>query len=99
MHFFPLALQPDLGHGRLHETFRLISVTRSRIVGRTGDHARRKALYLYTNTEKTHTPHKHQTSMPEAGFEPSITASERAKTVHVLNHSATVTGLTIFIWT
>jgi hypothetical protein len=42
--------------------------------------------------------HKHrkistyQTSMPEVGFEPTITASERAKTVHALDHSATVTG-------
>jgi hypothetical protein len=26
------------------------------------------------------------------GFEPTITASERAKTVHVLDYSATVTG-------
>jgi hypothetical protein len=30
--------------------------------------------------------------MPEVGFEPMITASERLKTVHALNHSATVTG-------
>jgi hypothetical protein len=32
---FPLALQPNLGLGRLHKTFRFISVTRSRTVGRT----------------------------------------------------------------
>jgi hypothetical protein len=30
--------------------------------------------------------------MPEAGFEPMITASERAKTVHALERSATVAG-------
>jgi hypothetical protein len=30
--------------------------------------------------------------MPEAGFEPTITASEIAKTVHALDRSATVTG-------
>jgi hypothetical protein len=30
--------------------------------------------------------------MPEAEFEPTITASERAKAVHVLDISATVTG-------
>jgi hypothetical protein len=30
--------------------------------------------------------------MPGAGFEPMITESERAKTVHALDHSATVTG-------
>jgi hypothetical protein len=28
--------------------------------------------------------------MPEVGFEPTITASERAKTVHALDRSATV---------
>jgi hypothetical protein len=50
---------------------------------------------LYLNTGK----HKHrintytyQTSMPFVGFEPTIPASERAKTVHVLDRSATVTG-------
>jgi hypothetical protein len=30
--------------------------------------------------------------MPCVGFEPSIQASERAKTVHDLDRSATVTG-------
>jgi hypothetical protein len=30
--------------------------------------------------------------MPEVGFEPTITASERAKTVHTLDGSATVAG-------
>jgi hypothetical protein len=30
--------------------------------------------------------------MPRAGLEPTITASERAKTVHALDRSATVTG-------
>jgi hypothetical protein len=30
--------------------------------------------------------------MPEAGFELAITASERAKTVYALDHSATVIG-------
>jgi hypothetical protein len=30
--------------------------------------------------------------MPEAGFEPTITGSELAKTVHALDCSATVTG-------
>jgi hypothetical protein len=30
--------------------------------------------------------------MPRVGFEPMIPASERAKTVHVLDRSATVTG-------
>jgi hypothetical protein len=30
--------------------------------------------------------------MPRVGFEPTITASERAKTVHALDRSAAVTG-------
>jgi hypothetical protein len=30
--------------------------------------------------------------MPEVGFDPTITASERAKIVHASNRSATVTG-------
>jgi hypothetical protein len=30
--------------------------------------------------------------MPRVGFEPTIPASKRAKTVHALDHSATVTG-------
>jgi hypothetical protein len=50
---------------------------------------------LYLNTGQ----HKHkvntytlQTYMPFVGFEPTIPASERAKTVRVLDRSATVTG-------
>jgi hypothetical protein len=31
--------------------------------------------------------------MPRVGFEPTIPASKRAKTVHALDNSATVTGL------
>jgi hypothetical protein len=31
-----------------------------------------------------------QTSILKVGFEPTITAFERAKTVHALNHAATV---------
>jgi hypothetical protein len=50
---------------------------------------------LYRNTGQ----HKHRinictyrTSMPYVRFEPTIPASERAKTVHALDRSATVTG-------
>jgi hypothetical protein len=31
--------------------------------------------------------------MPWVGFEPTIPGSERAKTVHILDRSATVTGM------
>jgi hypothetical protein len=51
---------------------------------------------LYLNTGQ----HKHriyictyQTSMPCVGFEPTITTSERAKTFHDSDSSATVTGI------
>jgi hypothetical protein len=33
-----------------------------------------------------------QTYMPRVGYEPMIPVFERAKTVHALNHSATVIG-------
>jgi hypothetical protein len=36
--------------------------------------------------------HKHKTAMPCVGFETMILASERAKTVHASDRSATVTG-------
>jgi hypothetical protein len=75
-YFFHLALQTKLGLGRLHKTSRFISITVSRTVGSTpwtGDQ-----LVAHKHV-KTHTQHKHQTSMPEAGFESATTASERAK--------------------
>jgi hypothetical protein len=40
-----------------------------------------------TNTEET------QTSMPQVGFEPTIPAFERAKTVHALYRVAPVIGI------
>jgi hypothetical protein len=42
-----------------------------------------------TNTEQTHT----QTSMPWVGFEPTIPAFKRAKTVHALDRAGTVIRL------
>jgi hypothetical protein len=46
-----------------------------------------QCLYLNTGQQKhrkKHT-HTHKTSMPEVGFELTITGSERAKTVHALD--------------
>ena len=48
--------------------------------------ARRRDLYL-----TTHNTHNRQTSMPPAGFEPTIPASERPQT-HTLDRAATGTG-------
>jgi hypothetical protein len=50
-----------------------------------GESARRKAA-TYTQNKRT------QTSIPSVGFEPIITAFERAKTVHVSDIAATVIG-------
>jgi hypothetical protein len=49
--------------------------------------------YLNTGEHKHRiNAYTHQTSMPWMGFEPTIPESERAKTIHALDHEATVTG-------
>jgi hypothetical protein len=63
-------------------------------VGRTpwtGDQpvARPLPIHRTRQTQNKHTP----TSMPLVGLEPTISALERAKTVHALNCAATVIGL------
>jgi hypothetical protein len=50
-----------------------------------------QGLSTCTQTQKMHTQHKHETSMPRVGFEATVPESERAKTVHALDRSATVT--------
>jgi hypothetical protein len=54
----------------------------------TGDQpvARPLPIHRTTQTQSTCT----QTSMPLVGFEPTIPVFERAKTVHALDHAATV---------
>jgi hypothetical protein len=59
--FSPLALQPNSGLGRLHETFPFTSGTRSRTVSRTpwtSDQLVARSLPVH-NHRKTHTQHKH----------------------------------------
>jgi hypothetical protein len=52
-----------------------------------------QGLYLNTGQHRHRVnTHTYQTSMSYMGFEPTIPASERAKTVHALDRSATVTG-------
>jgi hypothetical protein len=52
-----------------------------------------QGLYLNTGQHKYEiNTYTHQITMPWMGFEPTITASERAKTVHILDRPATVTG-------
>jgi hypothetical protein len=58
----------------------------------TSDRPVTRPLPKYRTTETLKNAHTHQTSMPEVGFEPTITASAQAKIVHALDCSATVTG-------
>jgi hypothetical protein len=52
-----------------------------------------QGLYLKIGQHKHRiNTYTHRTSMPFVGFEPTIPASERAKTVHASDRSATVTG-------
>jgi hypothetical protein len=54
----------------------------------------------YLNTEHKHriNAYTHQKSMSWVGFEPTIQASERVKTVHALDRAATVTGCLILFF-
>jgi hypothetical protein len=66
-----------------------ITHTHTHTVGKTSlveGSVRRRDLYL-----TSHNSHKIQTSMPPAGFEPAIPASERPQT-HVLDCAATGMG-------
>jgi hypothetical protein len=81
--FPPLALKLNSGLGRLYETFRFTSFTRSRTVGRTpwtGDQLVARLLPVHKH-RKTHSWHKSLTSMPWVGFEPTVPMSARAKTI------------------
>jgi hypothetical protein len=53
-----------------------------------------QGLYLNTRQHKHRKTHIHTIKhpCPKAEFEPAITASERSKTVHALDRSATATG-------
>jgi hypothetical protein len=93
LYFFTGSAAP-LGPGLWFFSFKIILQTVG-LVGRVIS----SSQGLYLNTEQ----HKHrintytyQTSMPYVGFEPTIPASERAKTVYALDLSATVTGICTF---
>ena len=85
---FLSALGPNAAHG--HVIHEVSSHTQRRTtIGRTplGQwSARRTDLY-----PTTHNTHKRQTSMPLAGFEPAIPASERPQT-HAVDHAANGIG-------
>jgi hypothetical protein len=87
---FQRFFQPIQGPGLLFgyiitftETVGLLGRVISQSQGRylhTGQHKHRINAYI------------HQTPMPWVGFEPTIPTSERAKTVHALDHAATETS-------
>jgi hypothetical protein len=58
------------------------------LIGRVNSPSQGRYLTQTQNTQK-------QTSMPRVGYEPTIPAFERAKTVHALDLTATVIGLTL----
>jgi hypothetical protein len=58
----------------------------------TSDRPVARPLPKYRSTQ-TQNKHTHQISMPEVGLEPTIIASDRAETVHVLDRLDTVTGV------
>ena len=74
----------------------LITLNDTHAIGRTSldeGSARRRDLYLIT-----HNTHKRQTSMPPAGFETAIPASERPQT-QVLDRADTGIGDYLYLLT
>jgi len=75
---FAVALRPKAGHGLLIPEVSRSHTQRRTTVGRTPlDElsARRRDLYL-----TTHNTHNRQTSIPSAGFEPTILTGDRPQT-------------------
>jgi hypothetical protein len=95
-YFFQWLFQPIQVPGLLFSSV-IISLTDGRISS-TSDQpvARPLPKYMTTQTQnkRIHThKHTHQTSVLRVGIEPTIPASERAKTVHALDRAATVIGI------
>jgi hypothetical protein len=93
--FFPHAATAPSGPGPLHYRGFTITHFRHTTLGRTHldeGPASRRDLYL-----TTHNTHKRQTSVPPAGFEPAVPASERPK-IHASDSAATGIGTQPPIW-
>ena len=91
--FFPCGSAAQRGSWPPHSWGFLYHTQRGTIVGRTAlDEwsTRRRDLYL-----TIHNNHNRQTSMPPAGFEPTISAGERPQT-YALDRAATGTGFREF---
>jgi hypothetical protein len=89
--FFPFALQPNSGLGRLHKTFHFTSVIRPRTLGRTswtGDKLVTRPLPVHKH-RKTHT-HNTNTKHPfpewDSNPRPGVRASEDSSCPRSLGH-------------
>jgi hypothetical protein len=78
---------PLLNLGRFFSFLILYTVGRTPWMGNQPV-ARPLPIHRTTQTQNERT----QTSMPRVGFEPTIPAFERVKTVHALDRASTVTG-------
>jgi hypothetical protein len=85
-----MALQPFVGPWPL---FQFLDLIQSRYDYLDGGSARRKASTYTLNNINTDWKHIIETAMPSVGFEATIPASERTKTVNALDRAATVIRL------
>jgi hypothetical protein len=87
--FFPLTLQPPWALAsdfQFHDHLQTVGLL-GRVISSS------QGIYLNTGQHKHRiNTYTYQTSKPYVGFGPTIPASKRAKTVHALYRSATVTG-------
>jgi hypothetical protein len=86
-----MALQPF----RPWPLFPILSYTQS--VGLLGRRISPSQAATFTNRTTQAYNKRTQTYMPRVGFESTIPVFERAKTVHVLDRAATVTGTQIYL--
>jgi hypothetical protein len=84
-----MALQPFSGPWPLFSFLILYTVGRTPWMS---DQPVARTLPTHRTTQTQKKTHTTRTSMPSVGFEPTISAFERAKTVHVLDRAATVIG-------
>jgi hypothetical protein len=87
--FSSVPLLPSYGYRGFFYSFNLFTDGRTPW---TSDLPVARPLPKHRTTQTQKNVYTHQISMPWVGFENTIPASERAKTVHALDRSATVTG-------
>jgi hypothetical protein len=87
--YLPMALQPFVGPWPLIQFLNLYTVGRTPI---TRNQPVIRPLRKHRTTQKQNK--RTQTSMPRVEFEPTIPAFEGARTVHALDRTVTVIGMT-----